>query len=619
MQSIIFIFLLSFLAASAFAAPPEVNPHWIQLLHYEGGPSSYSSKITSEKFFLAGEAGSRDPALELKATLGQFNEAANSTVPLAESLNPFCRFPARYRWFQKYFPALASAWPKPVCPKFDAYLNALSGESVSVVFSSYYLNNPSSAFGHSFLRINRKRAENGQRYELLDYGVNYAADVDSSNALVYMYKGMSGGFRGSFTSLPYYFKVREYNNAESRDLWEYELNVDSRFVEFFVAHLWELGPTDIRYYYLTENCSYWILALIDGADPQFGLTERMKKYVIPSDTIRLIWEVPNLVRGFHFRPSIHTEFVTRLQGLNDEERAAVLEIHRTHKIHLDSFSEDQRRRILDTALDFQDFKYAVEVQTPGTAPAQFKEQLLSARSAIALNSPPLKLEPLDVDKPHLGHGSRRISAGGKFSDKTGNYLHLDYRFALHDQLDPLQGYPPYAEIIFGDFDFSYSQKKSRLELDKFTLFEVFSASAYNQFEPAPSWRVRFGTERLEISEGEFCQAGAFSLGGGYSTENADHRLNLYAGLRGAAQWTPSCHNHFFLGAGPNVRLLYRWSAQFTTLLEGQWTYDTNVPGREQREISLASQWSHGNKWGIRPRFVEKTFERRAEVDWVFYY
>src|SRR5262249_27241324 len=144
--------------------------------------------------------------------------------------------------------------------------------SVTFVFSSYYLNNPASAFGHAFLRINRADDEiPEERRQLLDYAIDYTAQVDTDNPIVYALKGIFGLFPGTFRKIPFYFKVREYNDYESRDLWEYELDLDEHQRKLLLAHVWELGSTFFPYYYVTANCAYAILAAIEAADPSFEL------------------------------------------------------------------------------------------------------------------------------------------------------------------------------------------------------------------------------------------------------------------------------------------------------------------------------------------------------------
>src|SRR6185312_4314588 len=283
---------------------------WRKLLHFEpqGLFGHLSSQVDSPNFFLAPN-GSDNMQSEMAADIRAFW----STADAAEPDRARCRFPARYMFIKQSLKSEIHQWPDGPCPRFEKYFDALRGVSVSLVFSSYFLNNPSSAFGHTFLRINKAPAQDGNRYELLDYGINYAANVDTSNALFYAIKGMFGMFPGTFTSVPYYYKVREYNNAESRDLWEYELNITPAEVDMLVAHLWELGPSWINYWYLTENCSYHMFTILEAAAPRLNLTGQLKKWVIPSDTIQVVWNTPGLVKGYYFRPSVRTELFARVK------------------------------------------------------------------------------------------------------------------------------------------------------------------------------------------------------------------------------------------------------------------------------------------------------------------
>ncbi|MEI8617212.1 DUF4105 domain-containing protein [Pseudoalteromonas sp. B193] len=74
--------------------------------------------------------------------------------------------------------------------------------------------------------------------ELLAFAVNFAAEPDGSdNAAMYALKGLIGSYPGKFSLMPYYKKVREYNDLESRDIWEYKLNLSEPQVELILLHL----------------------------------------------------------------------------------------------------------------------------------------------------------------------------------------------------------------------------------------------------------------------------------------------------------------------------------------------------------------------------------------------
>ena len=209
--------------------------------------------------------------------------------------------------------------PTPSCPKLERFIESVDAESVSVIFSSYYLSSAASAFGHTLLRIN-KRSVGKERRELLDTGINYSAQADTSNAVLYAFKGLFGFFKGEFQRMPYYYKVREYNDFESRDLWEYRLNLPSRSVETLVLHIWELGSTFFDYYYLSENCSYHLLGAIEVAQPSLELLNRLNWPIIPADTVKVLTEVDGLVEYVKFRPSLRGQFRKRWDGLSPAQR-----------------------------------------------------------------------------------------------------------------------------------------------------------------------------------------------------------------------------------------------------------------------------------------------------------
>src|SRR5262249_44597839 len=153
-----------------------------------------------------------NPASELEATLrALFSRAPLSTRGVREVTHAACRFPARLLWLTGELGLDLGRLGTSSCPEFEAYYRRLRPRSATLVFSSYYLNAPASAYGHTFLRINKSdTAEAGERHELLDYGVDYSANVDNHNALIYAIKGLTGMFPGTFNLYPYYYKVREY-------------------------------------------------------------------------------------------------------------------------------------------------------------------------------------------------------------------------------------------------------------------------------------------------------------------------------------------------------------------------------------------------------------------------
>ena len=230
------------------------HKRWLRLGHYRCGLWSCVSEQDGPAFFLSPK-GFSDPKAELVATIDAFK--VNKVKKFANELPEqaaICQYPARLKWLSsktgnwKTDPLLKN------CKGYMDFFKKLDAYRASLVFSSYYLNNPSSAMGHTLLKLERKSiVQSGGQGDLLSYGINYAAVPTTSNPVLYAFLGLVGGFHGAFASLPYYYKVREYNDFESRDLWEYELNFTQEEIDFMVAHIWELGFSVFNYYYLTEH------------------------------------------------------------------------------------------------------------------------------------------------------------------------------------------------------------------------------------------------------------------------------------------------------------------------------------------------------------------------------
>ena len=154
---------------------------------------NYESQEDGPDFFNS-PTGKNDPQAELVATLKNFFIPLENLKP--EQEHPQCIFPARYKWLKAQLAFDPAQLPERHCDRIESWLNDLNPEKITLVFASYYMNNPSSMFGHTFLRIDKKRE--GPQQKLLDYGVNYAALPDTNNPLGYTVKGLFGGFKGIF-------------------------------------------------------------------------------------------------------------------------------------------------------------------------------------------------------------------------------------------------------------------------------------------------------------------------------------------------------------------------------------------------------------------------------------
>lgn len=178
---------------------------WHRLLHYD----SFWGKIRSEARdktpgeFFASPRGETDPEAELEATLLALFTDTEGPEPAR------CRYPAREIFLVRALSIDPKKLPLVDCKKYREWKEHLAANSASIVFASFFMGNPSSMFGHTFLRLHSTN-----RSALLDSSFNYAANAGEENALLYAWLGMTGGFPGTYAMHPYYVKINEYNDME---------------------------------------------------------------------------------------------------------------------------------------------------------------------------------------------------------------------------------------------------------------------------------------------------------------------------------------------------------------------------------------------------------------------
>lgn len=549
------------------------DPAWLRLGHWRRTPVGWKSEADGPRFFRS-LRGKTHPGAELEATLRALFDAR----PVEDELEDAqCRFPARLAFLSARLDVDPARLPRRRCPRQEQFLRRIRARSATLVFSSYYLNNPASAFGHTFLRLNQAdEARPGKRFELLDYGVDYAATVDTPNALLYAFKGLFGRFRGAFNHYAYYYKVREYADAESRDLWEYDLALSPEEVATLAAHLWELGGTWFDYWYLDENCSYHVLGALEAAAPRLSLLEHVGAVVLPSDTVRALFENPGLVRAVHYRPSVRTQLAARTARLDGRGRSLLEALAADPGAPFPAnLPHAERAAALDAAVDLLDVRFFRDL-TVGEAPAaaRARQVLLERRSAIPVQSPELVIPPPLERAPERGHGSFRLGAGGGLSSRDGGLALVDARIALHDLGDPPDGFPPLAQIEFAPVRLRLAPREERAEVDEAWLARVVSLNALSRFDLRPSWRAKLGAATVRDGGCRSCLAAQAEVGTGFTLGAVAGVLDLYAGLDATAEWSPRLSgaggSEVRPGVGPGGLARLRLGRRAALLADARW-------------------------------------------------
>jgi hypothetical protein len=508
---------------------------WRKLLFYQKSMlQPESSAIDSADFFFA-QDGRINPRAELQASLREFMrpvELFKSNI----NQHPRCRFPARWSWLKERLSLFEVE--EIECPALKAWLARMSGDRVSLVFSTYFAGNPASLFGHTLLRIHRRTsgAQGGYGSPLLDSVINFGAVPDSDNALKYVLYGVTGGFPGKFGVDRYYTKIQEYSNFENRDLWEYELKFDARQVEWLMLLTWELGPHHFDYYYFDENCSYILLMLLDCLDESLTLSSQFRVYTIPAETVRAVNSVPGLVVSKTYRPSMHTRFIQRYAELSLEHKYVfwlALDSSSASKLasELGSLDVAQAARIIDAALDYIAFKEKISGdRQPDIYKTQYKT-LIDLRSQRTYKN----LTPIvpPHESPDISHPASMVSIGHRSLVRPSseaidrNVMQLRWQPALHTVDDLNQGYGIGQNIKFFNTEADIHGIDPTILLTRFDLIDIRATPPWQSSSFPLSWMLQLSYERYkysDIKEDEIHPGAHARVGLGFSLHH--HPLDL---------------------------------------------------------------------------------------------
>ncbi|OGA41608.1 MAG: hypothetical protein A3G28_01685 [Betaproteobacteria bacterium RIFCSPLOWO2_12_FULL_68_19] len=583
---------LAELAARSRALGLAERPEWHKLLHYvpNMGAPGVHSLVDSPDFFNAPE-GKTNPQAELEATLASFSVEIEET-PNRQS--PQCAFVARFAWLDEQLGFDPRRLPRLECERYREWREALNAKGLTLVFASAYLNNPSSMYGHTLLRVDAR--DQDERTRLLAYTINFAANTDETNGLIFAVKGLLGGYPGTFSIVPYYLKVREYSDLENRDLWEYELNLTGEEVDRVLRHAWELLPAYWAYYFFDENCSYHLLRLIQVARPELDLASPFRWWALPTDTVRAVAAAPGLTARATYRPASATLIARRLAAMSGEERSLTKELSlrsiSADDPKLSALPEARAAAVLETGHDYVEYRRAIgKPDVPD--PRSLARELLIARSRVQALSQAPGIKP--PARPDEGHASSRFSLGAG-TQAGREFGELRLRPTYHDILDPDEGYVPGAQTEFFHFAFRH-YREGGTQLESLIPIDILSLSPRDEFFRSWSWKASAGWRRALVREGSrpllaSVDAGAgaaWGAGGRMAYAMLDARLRVHSRLE----------DSYALGAGASAGVLLDVTSRlrvhgYARVLR-QFLGEDDTPG----SIGLESRFSLGRDLALR--------------------
>ncbi len=448
------------------------SKNWLVLLHYKKTLFGYESLIDDKKFFIS-KNGKYSPKDEFLASIKLIKKNPKKFA---------CKFPLRYETLNNVLHL--SNFSINQCLKLQKFLKTVNPNKAVMVFASANLNSPSSMFGHTLIRI-----DTPQNQEYLSSAVNYAAHVTDTNGILFAFKGIFGFYKAYYSLLPYYEKLKEYSDKDSRDLWGYKLKFNKKQVRKMALHIWELKDIYSYYYFFKENCAYNILYLIDVINPNINSVGYYNSSfsVIPLDTVKLLYK-KGIITKFYYTPSLITQIETISKPLNNKEKTLAVKIAKGKNLNKvnEINNSEIKARILDTSVRYLEYLSKKKNFTKNEYTKRFLK-ILKKRSKVKYISNYKYKTPYN---PVFSHNSKRLAFL-----KGNGFFDFGLRLSYHQLDDNSNGYKKGASLSFGDFLFRYKNKK--LKIQKLGIIEIKSLAKRDKFFKPISWKVNFGLYREE--------------------------------------------------------------------------------------------------------------------------
>ena len=502
--------------SSQYSALAE-SSDWRNLLHIPAG--STRSEIENHSFFLA-EDGRTNALAELHATIAllQLPHADNNE-------HPQCQYPARFFWLQQQ--GLLGNVAPASCNEFHEWAETAQLRSASLIFADGFLGNPASFYGHLLLKNNA--GSDAFASDLLNNSMNFGAAVaDTENPVVYILKGLLGGYQATYSASHFYRYNLNYAEAELRDLWDYELNVSPDQAYLLSAHNWELLNTAYTYYFTHRNCAYHIGRTLELVTDE-PLMSRYEPFVFPIAVVqRLAASTINgepAVTNIRHIESRQSRFRRKFLQLDSAEQIAArswVDSAGSDRYAYSILTEASRKRVLSVLVDY--YEFLISQDSDDQQPKELKNQVLLARMQLPAGAVPFA--PSAANPPHTAVGGSLLQPRAVHNSELGAAVELTYRVAYYDMLTPDAGKAADSALSMGELSLRW-QAGEGLDVAKFWAVNIESMSINPTGltgDGGRAWLVRAGWQRDYLAAtGQ--QLRAFVRGGlGKAWQHGDSRV-----------------------------------------------------------------------------------------------
>lgn len=428
---------------------------WNNLLHY----SNNENQIISKEFFLS-EKNNPLPNEELHSTIKLLNSKDGNIIA--------CNFPARYSYLKLNNYEITN-YNLSECSDLNKFVNNFSKDKLSLVFTSEYINNPSSAFGHTMLVFH----SDNEDLEIGDV-VHFAAETSKKDGFFkYSYKGFNGKYKGYFLREPFYKKMYEYNTLEQRYMNIYTLDFTKKEILQIIYHLYELRKATFKYYFLNGNCATQTTDLLNIISDK---KREKKTYYLPIDTIKVYKN--NIVSKSKYIPLVN-KLNLLISKMTIKEKELFYRIIKTNEDIKEKYPDIIKEAMVDYSTFYFRRFHRVYRNYDSVMDKSYIKQDIEDKSFDPLN----KTQPSNVGL-------------GLYSLNDGDYLYFHYRPLFIDMFDIQLNNIQQSQVDTFTFDILLNNEITKLI--KFDLVNIKSYTTQTSFYKPASWSIYSGLNRENI-------------------------------------------------------------------------------------------------------------------------
>ena len=453
----------------------------------------------------------------------------------------------------------------------------------------------------------------------MDLGINFGAVVpENENTLVYVLRGLLGGYEAGFSDQDYYRADLTYTRTEFRDMWEYKLNLSDYQAKLLLYHVWEITGRRFRYFFLSTNCAFRIAELMEMVTEK-PFVEDVDVWYAPISIFhrldqvdRSVGDGDGVISSIRYRPSAQRIFLAQVEALDDEGKGLLNELIEADG-NLDALRDvDARRRssVLNVLLEYYQYRMAGNLDEDTDASLRrAKDDAVRARLALPAVEFAPRIEIPARRAPSTAAPPSKVGIGFGYNEELGSFSYasiapFSYETTGNNLLD-------YSSLIVADLSLAHDDEGLRLEA-----FDIVRARKVNlnrtsiPGESTSSWEVALGARREHNACGDCREAFAegaigksrrlgrsaalsallgFDLATGSDGSSAFGRLLLNLGS--AERWGSELGATYrYYPRESEDRFVLRWSSRVSVAHRHEINFDVSSDDAVQASLYYAYRW-----------------------------